>query len=213
MAQILIFGTSIECGAWDVEGGWVERLRKFLYTKMIDSGLDNDYYHIIYNLGIDGENSSGLLKRFELEIKPRIWPEEETIVIICSGANDTALDNQTKKLALSPEKFKQNLEKIFQIAKKYSDKIVFVNDLPVDESKTDPVFWDKNLSYKNKHIEKVFEIAKKSCTENEILLVDIHSQLKSNYQELLIDGLHPNSRGHEQMFNIVKDFLIKKKCI
>ena len=30
MGRILIFGDSITYGAWDKEGGWVQRLRKFL---------------------------------------------------------------------------------------------------------------------------------------------------------------------------------------
>lgn len=37
MVQILFFGPSTTYGAWDSEGGYVQRLRKYLDKKVIDS--------------------------------------------------------------------------------------------------------------------------------------------------------------------------------
>ena len=34
-----------------------------------------------------------------------------------------------------------------------------------------------------------------------------------DYKSLLEDGAHPNTKGHEEMFVIVKEFLEKKKII
>ncbi len=69
MAGILVFGDSISYGAWDIEGGWVSRLRKFLDKKNLS---EENFDCKVYNLGISGDNSSGVLNRFEFETRQRI---------------------------------------------------------------------------------------------------------------------------------------------
>ena len=52
------------------------------------------------------------------------------------------------------------------------------------------------------------------CEENKIYFVEVFEKFKEiNYQKLLDDGLHPNSEGHQKIFEIVKDFLIENKII
>ena len=67
--NICIWGDSIAYGAWDSAGGWADRLRVYLHGREIDSRFE-DYYWV-YNLGIPGETSSDLAKRFEAELLPR----------------------------------------------------------------------------------------------------------------------------------------------
>ena len=54
MVQILIFGDSIAWGAWDKEGGWVQRLRKLIDEKNLS---DPEFYCLVYNLGVSGNKS------------------------------------------------------------------------------------------------------------------------------------------------------------
>jgi len=69
-------------------------------------------------------------------------------------------------------------------------------------------------SYKNEYIRKYDEIIKTVCEENKINFVEVFRKFKElNYQNLLDDGLHPNSAGHQKIFEIVKDSLIKNKII
>ena len=125
MTQILLFGDSVAYGAWDLEGGWAQRLRKWLDEIVIKS--DYEKYFIVYNLGIDGDTSEGLLKRFEQEAKPRISQEEETIFIFHIGGNDSLFNNKTKKHRVSPENYEKNIREIISVAKKYSKKIILKN--------------------------------------------------------------------------------------
>ena len=37
--------------------------------------------------------------------------------------------------------------------------------------------------------------------------------LDKDYKRLLEDGAHPNSEGHEKIFETVKDFLIQNKIV
>jgi len=195
MSQILVFGDSIVYGAWDREGGWVSRLRKTIDEKNL---ADKDVYWLVYNLGIDGNNSKDLLKRFEPEIKARLWPGEETIIIMSLGVNDSMYDNKKKAFAVSQEEYEQNLQKLLSVAKKYTSKIIFVSSPPVDDSRTNPAPWTENCSYLQKYINKYGDIAKSVCKKNKIPFVDVRDELD---RDMLEDGVHPNSEGHELILN------------
>ena len=68
--RILIFGDSIVYGAWDSEGGWVDRLKRDAHKLYFDTKGETKIQ--ILNCGIGGETSRGLLKRVEQEILSRI---------------------------------------------------------------------------------------------------------------------------------------------
>ena len=212
MAQILVFGDSITYGAWDKKGGWVQRMREFLDEKNL-SDLNN--YYLIYNLGIDGNTTENLLKRIEFETKQRLYENEEIIFIFGSGVNDSCYV-QTKDIFLvSEEDFEQNIQKLIDIARKFSSKIIFVESTPVEEIKVNPLPWSKTgKSYKNQDIRKYNQIMKEVCQKNKIYFIEIFENwIKTDYKKLLKDGVHPNSSGHQKIFEIVKDFLIKNKII
>ncbi len=60
MEKILcIFGSSTTYGAWDFEeGGWAGRLRKFLDNKNLFNLLNLGSYFLLYNLGVDGDDTA-----------------------------------------------------------------------------------------------------------------------------------------------------------
>jgi lysophospholipase L1-like esterase len=211
MVRILVFGASITYGAWDKEGGWVQRLRKFLDEKTL---TDPNFYCIIYNLGISGDTTEDLLERFEFETKQRLKEEEKTIIIFAIGTNDSQFIHSQNSLRHSPQKFQNNLQKLVNLARKFSSKIIFVGLTPVDELKVDPIPWDTDKSYKNEYIQKYNEIIKSVCKKNKIYFIEILEKfVKLDYKDLLEDGLHPNSKGHQEIFEIVKDYLIQNKII
>jgi len=211
MTQILIFGDSITYGAWDKEGGWVQRLRRFLDEKNLTSP---DFYCVVYNLGISGDTSEDLLERFEFETKQRLKEHKETIVAFAIGINDSQFVHSEGNHRVPIKKFKNNLQELIKLAQKFSLKIIFVGLTPVDEEKTTPIPWNSDKFYKNEYIEKYNQVIKKVCEENKIYFIEIFKKFEATgYQELLEDGLHPNSKGHKRIFEIVKDFLIKNNLI
>ena len=203
---ILIFGTSITYGASDIESGWVQRLRKFLDEKT----LSNQGYFEVYNLGISGDNTEDLLKRFEQETKHRLDEKEETVFIFEIGTNDSQFVYSQNSSRVPLEKFKGNIQALINIAKRFSPKIIFIGLAPVDETKTTPIPWNTDKSYKNEYIRKYDDLIKEACEENKIGYVETFSKL--TYSDLE-DGLHPNSQGHQKIFEIVKEFLIINKII
>lgn len=212
MDNILAFGASILYGAWDTEGGWVGRLRKYVNERNLeDLGRSSCF---VYNLGIPGDSSQDLLDRFDMEAKARIGDNEENLFIVSVGVNDCMLNNETGLNNISIENYTENLQKIIKLAEQYSGKVIFMGFFPVDENKVDPIPWKLEFSYKNEFIQKYNQAMKSVAEKNKIYFIDIYDKImKMDYKNLLEDGVHPNSEGHKIMFEIIKDFLIENKII
>lgn len=211
MTQILIFGDSITYGAWDSEGGWVQRLRKDIDKKNIS---EKDFYCLVYNLGISGDIETDLLERLDFETKMRLDDDEETIIVFAIGINDSQFLNTEKRKRTQSQNFKSNIEQLITKAKRFSSKIIFIGLNPVDEEKTVPVWWNKKISYKNDDIKENDSIIKKICKENKVYFIELFDNFsKQDYKKYLHDGLHPNSQGHERIYELVKDLLIKNKFL
>lgn len=212
MTNILVFGTSTTYGLWDIEGGWVQRLRKFLDEKMINSDYKHDY--LIYNLGIGGDKSADILKRFVPETEGRLDDESKNIMLFHLGINDCIYNNQLRKIEVSSAQFRQNYSKLIALAKKYSKKIVVIGSMPVDK-RVDPMPWSQERAYKNEYVGEFNKIMRLVAQENKVYVIEIYEQFitKKDYSDLLADGVHMNSEGHKIFFEIVKDFLIANKII
>lgn len=217
MARILIFGDSIAYGNWDGQGGWVDRLKSFYFKECLNN---SDYYYMVYNIGVSGDTSVELLERFEFEIKHRLWEREETgekeeiIIILSTGKNDAAFIKSKNSFSTSINSFTINIKQLLTIAKKYSTKIIFVGPAMIDEIKAMSAEWDFNIKYSNKDIEKYNKAMKFACKEKKVHFINMYEEFrKLNYKKLLKDGVHPNSAGHKKMFEIVRDFLVKKDIV
>ena len=120
--RVLIFGDSITQGFWGSEGGWANRLRKAYDQKNIEAG--NYDQPTIFNLGISGDTSKEILQRVENETKARLWPGQEIVFAFSIGVNDARLDGNKPFSAV--EEYVGRLNKIVEIAKTFSSKIMFV---------------------------------------------------------------------------------------
>ena len=170
-----------------------------------------EFDYSVYNLGISGDTSNDLLERFEFEIKQRLHKEDEIILIFAIGINDSQFIYSKNNFSVLADKFQRNIKQCISFSGKISNKTVFIGLTPVDKSKTLPIPWDADKSYENKYISNYNNIIKSICREKQIYFLDMFKEFKkTDYKELLEDGLHPNSEGHQKMFEIVRDFLIKE---
>lgn len=210
---ILVFGDSITYGCWDEQAGWSARLRKFLDKSLLSNpNFDDNNAILVYNCGISGDTTAGLLERLEDEAKRRLGQGEEAIIIFAIGINDSQFVQSKNGMRTSPDEFQNNLEKLILLARKFSQKIVFLGLTPVDEAKTVPISWDKDKTYKNEYIQKYNDILKLVCKKNKVYFIKIFEKfMKMDYKAMLKDGLHPNTKGHAKIFGVVKRFFIKNK--
>ncbi|PIN73745.1 hypothetical protein COV20_06010 [Candidatus Woesearchaeota archaeon CG10_big_fil_rev_8_21_14_0_10_45_16] len=207
MFGILVCGDSISFGRGESPTiGWSGRLKKYFESQ--------EFHNCLYNLGIPGDTSTALIKRFETEIKFRIKyirPGDKFVVMIAIGINDSRGLGSLNKLETKPAKFENNITKLIQIAKKYTKNVVVVGLTPVDEDITNPF---EDTYFTNDRIQEYDEILKKSAQKNKIQYVNLFNTISNlNYKKLLVDGVHPNKRGYEEIYKIIKDFLIKKRLM
>ncbi|MEK7185884.1 MAG: GDSL-type esterase/lipase family protein [Patescibacteria group bacterium] len=208
---LLVFGTSTTYGAWDSEGGWVTRLRKFIDNKIINSGYK--LHHLVYNLGISGDKTEDVVKRFDTEASARSSEKRETVILFHLGANDTIFNESLGVTEVSPDQFKENFKILIDKARKYSDTIILVSFMPVDK-RVDPMPWAPGRSYRNEYLETYDQVLAKVAEDKNVHFIEVFKKyINSDYSSLLADGVHMNDDGHKKLYETVRDYLIKNKII
>jgi len=210
MKAILCFGDSITFGVGEMPTrGWGGRLKDYFEVK--------DQFHYVFNLGFPGHTSKDLLERIGAELKTRVCIKrdgDEFLVLFSIGTNDCRYQDApaNNNVRVKEEEFRDNVKKIISLIKKYPAKIIGLGIPPVNEKLTLP--FEGEYFFTNERVKLFNDILKESCEHNDVLFLDIFENLiKGDYSKLLKDGLHPNSEGHEKIYQIVKEFLIKNKPI
>ncbi len=209
----MIFGDSGVYGAWDNDGGWVNRLREPIDIKNL---VDNDIAYFVYNLGIPGNTSADVLRRFESEYTGRLYPgvKQETIVVFSFGANDSMVSVANGNNLVSKKEFESNVNNLADLAKKRTSKVVFIGPAPVDESRVNPIPWDDEWAYRNKAVKEYDEIARKVCSKKGLMYLRLFEELSNlKYTTLLEDGAHFSPAGHMVIYEIVRDFMTKNRIL
>ena len=193
----LFFGDSITYGEYDgVFGGWVDILKRYALQKYSD---ENKNELILFNLGIGGETTEGLVKRIPHEMKARN-SSDGNIAFIAYGANDLAVQDGNQMV--SQTKFKANIETAVQDAKIYSKDIYLISILPISENIDSKISATGKIRT-NEDVLLYNEILKDIAAENSLNYVDFHSAFIDQKEILLSkDGVHPNENGYKMMAEI-----------
>jgi len=199
MTGIICFGDSITRGENDVEkGGWVDRLKSFCMDCNIKE--DSNAYSV-YNLGISGESSLGFKSRFKGELFARNAGYDQTIITIGFGANDLAIQNG--ELMVSEQKYTAAIARCVEMAKSENTTIYLLSILPTMESEM-----LQRRKRNAQDIRSYNEALKKIALDFDVCYIDIHTPFKRLKEELLGgDGLHPNAKGHQFIFEMMKQKL------
>lgn len=212
MNQIVVFGHSLTAGFWDTKGGWVQRLENFLNRRALEQE-DEDLVFEVYNLGISGDTSADLLERMENELEARTDEDEETIVIVQIGANDSIYLKDEERVWVEKEQFEENIDQIIEEALKISDNLVFVSDFPFDPE-LDGIPYAPECFVDNERLKDYEQVKKRLCRENDVQYTDIFPIAERNDPSTLLEeGVHPNSEGHKLIFQEVKKKLKEEELI
>ncbi len=200
MVKILVFGDSIAWGAFDLKrGGWVERLKTFFLQNYSKKGVG------VYNLAVSSNDTRGVLEFLEADINKIDKIESADYILLFSiGSNDPRYINERNNVFVPQKEFEENLQKIINIAKKHSEKIIFTGLMKVNDNLTQPL--KENEFWENKDIQNYNNIIERKCKENQINFIPLFNLINETE---LSDGLHPNSEGHEKIFNHIKDYLVR----
>lgn len=193
----LFFGDSITYGEYDgVFGGWVDILKRYALQKFHEGNGDE---LILFNLGIGGETTEGLLKRIPHELNARN-SADGNIVFLSYGANDLAVKDGVQ--IVDPEKFRSNIKEAIIHARQFSDIIYIVSILPFSQ-KIDGVVVSSGKMRINEDVVVYNQILKDIAVEDSLTYIDFYSAFLDDKEILLsADGVHPNEKGYGMMAEI-----------
>ncbi|HAO29188.1 MAG TPA: peptidase [Chryseobacterium indologenes] len=193
----LFFGDSITYGEYDgVFGGWVDILKRYALQKFHEGNGDE---LILFNLGIGGESTEGLMKRLHHELNARN-SADGNLIFLAYGANDLAVKEGS--YIVSPEDFKKNMEAAIQQSKEFSKDIYLVSILPVSQ-KIDGVVVSSGKFRTNDEVLAYNRILKELASDHSLGYIDFHSAFFEDKEILLsADGVHPNEKGYGMMAEI-----------
>lgn len=193
----LFFGDSITYGEYDgVFGGWVDILKRYALQKFHEGNGDE---LILFNLGIGGETTDGLLKRMPYEMSARN-STDGNIIFIGYGANDLAVKEGLPIVNL--EQFRNNMLTAVQHAKEFANDIYLVSILPFSQ-KVDGVTVSSGKLRTNAEVLAYNQILKDIASENALIYIDFYSAIIDDKEILLSeDGVHPNEKGYGVMAEI-----------
>ncbi len=200
MIRVLAFGDSITYGIGDSAGnGWAGLLQREFSLRG----------QRLYNLGIPGDTSADVLRRFRQESRARLChaaPEDRICVIFGVGANDAKGIGRPENPLVPLPAFRRNLARLTSLAKAAARDVVFVGLIPCDEARTMPFSAEDYLT--NAAFERYNSALREHCRRSGTGFADMFESWRSrDFTKLLADGLHPNSRGYALMTDSVRGCL------
>lgn len=200
----LFFGDSITYGEYDgVFGGWVDILKRYALQKFNEGNGDE---LILFNLGIGGDTTEGLLKRLPHELDARN-SADGNLVFLAYGANDLAIKEGAQ--VVGPEKFKDNMTVAVRQAQQFSNDIYLVSILPFAQN-VDGVVVSSGKLRTNEEVIVYNQILKDIASNQSLGYIDFYSAFLEDKEILLsADGVHPNEKGYGMMAEIAMPIIEK----
>lgn len=189
---VCVFGSSTTWGAYDPEGGWVQRLRRHLEE------LESPSFPFVtvYNLGVNDDTSTDVLGRFPVEAGAR---RPDTIIFEI-GTNDSQYVGEPGNRRTALSQFQSNVGQLVARAKTFTSSICFLGLTEVDETQTTPISWMPGRFYRNDRIAEYNAALKQIAEAEGCAFISLREVLT---KQDLDDGLHPNAGGHEKIFQVV----------
>lgn len=171
--------------------------RYYPFTNMLESSLriklrelDADKDIVIVNQGIDGDSTGGMLERFTRSVES----ESPHIVLLWGGINDLSTRS-------TPEMVLPNIIKLVERTKAINATPIVLNVAPV----TGVHF--------NETIQKMNNLIASFCTENDVDLLDVFSELVDPEGKLSDtysnDGIHLSDRGYQKLIPLIFRAIMK----
>ena len=199
MLNILCFGDSITQGEGDaLNGGWADRIKRD-YFKQFE--LANHQEVHLYNLGIGGETTDGLKRRFETEYRARAMKNANNVVLFQYGINDIVIHK--RKNIVPPDYFVRNLTHCIDFAVKAGSQVCLLNLLPISDDSDGIINQHGDL----RHMQDVLEfnqLIEGLAGRLNCQLFDLYTPFNLDKSHLLTcDGLHPNTDGHKLLYRVI----------
>ncbi|MBL8638743.1 MAG: alpha/beta fold hydrolase [Alphaproteobacteria bacterium] len=196
--KIIALGDSITNGCFDDRAiGWFGRLSEKL-VKHYPTRVGFN------NLAMDGDRTIDVYHRLCAEALTR----KPDILFIACGVNDlTRWQSPSAPMDFSRTLRKEMWMNLLKTATDNIKQVYVLSILPVDEKVfPQPGEYDEPLYIKNEDIIAYNEEIKRWCADFDVVFLDTHSLfMQENLEEVLLDGVHPLTKGHEIIADFVYD--------
>jgi len=206
MVCIVCIGDSIVEGEGDDKGlsGWVGRLSiSQLKNKKVGENR-------VYNLGMGMETSIDLLHRLYSEV---LYRKPEVIILQAAHGDSRHMNNNSGKneYEIGKKARMRTYYRIFDFLSKSKIKVLIIGLNPVCEIK----YKKERVDLYQKHVESTRRGLKRLCKEYNLNFIDPKENIfeDKDLTEFYVDGIHPNAKGYDLMFEKISNKLKELKYI
>lgn len=195
-------------GLWDEKGGWASRIKQDIYSEHIEGAEPWEDYNIAYMRANSSETSEGLKTRVYPELKAaRDKSDHDWTMVFSVGMNDCVID-RVEENKVSKSDYRNNIEKIIEEGREVADQVIAVGLTPVDESIVGPE--SKEEYYLNQEVSKFNSILEEVCEEKNVKFIPVFDRVSRDWNDKLFDGLHPDTEGHREIYELINEPLLGK---
>lgn len=204
MASIICFGDSITRGESDaVYGGWADRIKTCFIKQFLETAKDRIS---VFNMGISGETTDGLMQRFPHEFVTRLADDKQNTVLFGYGANDLACQDGQYLVGL--DTYVDNVSHCIEFALEKGAAVVLINVTPI-AAHLDGVANVNNRIRDDVTIRRYNQALLALSVKYRVELIDVYTPFNERKEAYLTaDGLHPNSAGHELLYEVISRYLL-----
>lgn len=205
--KIVAFGNSITAERNTIEAVFAQRLPELLRRE----GIDIE----IINSGIGGSHTGRRIDHdlFKIphaldRLEDDVLSHKPDITIIGFGTNDAHIDSKIKSgpSRIPIADYHRNLKYIIESVQNVGSKVVLIAPNCLGEAYQE--FQNERLY---KYVQVVVRLSKKYKTgllNNYALFREYDDKPGQSMEELMLDGVHPNDRGHKMMANHLKKLIV-----
>ena len=180
-----------------------------IYSGLIDKALAGS---TVVNAGIGGHNTDHARKRFERDVLSK----NPNLVVIQFGINDAAVDvwKKATKPRVSIERYEENLRFFVGALRERNSKVILMTPNPIRWTAKlkklygKPPYRADDPDGFNVLLRDYAEVVRHVAAAEKLPLIDVYRLFDEteDIDALLLDGMHPNNRGHQ----IVADKLLSE---
>lgn len=192
MRSIIVFGDSIAWGRGELPNiGWAGRLTARFETAP---------YRCVFNQAVPGETTTSLLQRFEIEARGRARTKRDDDwngIVIALGTNDARRVDGSHET--DPETFRANVRALIGTALEITEAVAAVGLAKVDEKRTRPY---EGQTYSNEDQRTYDSIVCEEAARAGAAFIEVFDRFAGD-PRMFDDGLHPNTAGYTELYEII----------